>query len=413
MSGKYGSVVILSKSSEEAQDDEEQRTPTPRTPLKQIDPNILFSPTNNPNQTLFSPYLKTPNMAVKSQQLVRKAENSTPIREFKIQKELTKLRVGKLNMFPNVFSSFASTTCPEDDVVSSDEEEEQKSRKKKKVSPHYFNIVMEKCDGQLGELIKNHADESGKLSLSVVKAISFQLLFALSIAQEIGFQHNDMHERNILYKKLPNSATEKKGIAFFEKIDNDECVWLVDCDFILKIADYGLSRIENEDVAEINSGNVFHSDAFNSDLERVKEILTKRLKLSAECSEEDGQLFSSLKRSIKLNCGVTAKSLLAHEFFDSMQSTSISDLSNYHKYYGAKHPKRKETLGESLKKLNPRNSLTRLPITPEKETSKPLSPKPATPLVSTSTSTFTLPPLSSTQSPIPVRSRKARRRIVK
>ncbi|EFC49734.1 predicted protein [Naegleria gruberi] len=362
MSGKYGSVIILSKenekNNEQSNADSEsggERTPTPRTPLKNIDPNVLFSPSNatsNALNSLFSPSFKTPNIAVKSQQIVKKQENCTPIREFKIQKELTKMRVGKLNLFPNVFSSFSSTTCPEDDLYddetdSEEEEMEQPKRKKKQTScPHYFNIMMEKCDGGIVDLIQENSI-NGKVSLSFAKSIAFQLIFALAIAESIGFQHNDMHERNVLYKKLPKS--DKKGIAFFEKIEQDEYIWLIECNFMLKIADYGLSRIQKEDGEEIESGNIFHSNAFNSDLDRVKEILTKRIKLDSSTStKEDTKLFSDLKRSIKSSSGTSAKDLLLHEFFDSLRLDDESKINNdhqlvtdYHTYYGAKHEKRR------------------------------------------------------------------------
>ncbi|KAG2393467.1 hypothetical protein C9374_006998 [Naegleria lovaniensis] len=422
MSGKFGSVVILSKDQESTANDGE-RTPTPRTPLKNIDPNILFSPPaiqlntantkNNTNHSenappFFSPYLKTPNMAVKSQQMVRKAENSTPIREFKIQKELTKMRVGKLNLFPNVFSSFASTTSPEEDIDSSHEESCQPKQKKRKNSSsslyHYFNIVMEKCDGGLVDLVhQSYSSSSGcKIPLSVAKAISFQLLFALSIAEEIGFQHNDMHERNVLYKKLPITTPLKKGIAFYDQIDDCDYVWLVECDFVLKIADYGLSRIRSDDGEEIESGNVFHSEAFNNDLERVKEILSKRIKLDTDTKSKDSKLFSDLKRSIKV--GVSAKSLLLHEFFDDIRKEVSQDGSlegideSYHQYFGAKHPKRKQQM----------NMIKSMRLSPSKPP-LPHHEAPPSPLIELNTSSMSVLG-ESEEEMVPVRTRRAFKR---
>ncbi|KAF0983932.1 hypothetical protein FDP41_007847 [Naegleria fowleri] len=427
MSGKFGSVVILSKDQETANDSSNgERTPTPRTPLKNIDPNVLFSPpvamnstattttkNNTENAPFFSPYLKTPNMAVKSQQVVRKTENSTPIREFKIQKELTKMRVGKLNLFPNVFSSFASTTSPEEDIHSSNDEEEEsyqpKQKKRKNSSSplyHYFNIVMEKCDGELVDLIHDSCKTTsgGKIPVSIAKAISFQLLFALSIAEEIGFQHNDIHERNVLYKKLPLTTPQKKGIAFYDRIDDRDYVWLVDCDFVLKIADYGLSRIRIDDGEEIESGNVFHSEAFNNDLERVKEILTKRIKLDTDAKSKDSKLFSDLKRNIKV--GVSAKSLLLHEFFEDIRKDASEDLTpslefeideSYHQYFGAKHPKRKQKMNKI--KVPPSKPLQR--ETPNET--------PASPSIVLNTSSISAL-VDSEEENVPVKSRRAFKR---
>ncbi|KAL9656002.1 hypothetical protein ABK040_007623 [Willaertia magna] len=348
------------------------------TTTNNVDNNLEITPTT-PKQQGFQ--LFSPNVAIKTQQMTKKSIAITPIREYKIQKELTKLAVGKINLFPSVVDYFQSISCPEDDLNDEENNENQKKRKrssKQEQQVGYFNIIMEKADGNLTELIKKYNTNKTKkgnckLPIVIVQNILFQILFALHVAQSLcKFQHNDMHIGNILFKYLPcitkKEEIKRDGIAFFEIFNNKEYIWITKCDFVIKIADYGLSRIYSKEEDEIIHSGKGHNGGsdFNQciDLEKLKEIMQSKLVIDSslcETREEKEMLksYSDLKRMIKAHCGVQPKDLLQHEFFNSLKVLSTTttgmsvsgkdddnndELIRYYHYYGSNHPKREENI---------------------------------------------------------------------
>ena len=260
--------------------------------------------------------------------------------------------------------------------------------------------------------------ENGKLLLEDGRAIAFQLLFALSIAADIGFQHNDLHDKNVMYKKLPVSAPPKQGIAFIDRIEDVDYVWFIKCDFILKVADYGLSRITLAGGEDIGTGKLAHSKEFNTDLDRVKEIITK-LKFEKNVIAPELDNFRELKSNVG-RIGVSTKDILLFDFFKPqlLEDVDPSKLSLYHQYFGAKHPKRKQkrtSLSRSTSTLISSASTT---ITTSTSNNTPHSEKTTTTEIESNTNTTPVAPqlLNSSftldsEEEIPVKVRRGRKTL--
>lgn len=102
-----------------------------------------------------------------------------------------------------------------------------------------YYVLYEKIKGiSLKEYIATiNSEEQYKYLLSYI----LQILLSLEIAQrEIGFVHYDLHSENIMLKKLDKVET----ISY--KIDGK--TYIVETDAIPTIIDYGMSRIEYENV---------------------------------------------------------------------------------------------------------------------------------------------------------------------
>jgi len=121
-----------------------------------------------------------------------------------------------------------------------------------------------------------------QLSLYDYKCILFQILFALHIAQkEYEFVHNDLHAKNILLMNREKSE--------YLKICDGDNTWFTS-GYVVKITDFGLSRIKLPDSRIIYNKNKPESHIFSqcTDIDSVFSIFDniQILEDSWWCSEE-------------------------------------------------------------------------------------------------------------------------------
>ncbi|KYR02348.1 putative protein kinase [Tieghemostelium lacteum] len=166
-------------------------------------------------------------------------------------------------------------------------------------------------------------------SLSRLKSLLFQVIYAISIAQkELEFNHNDLHAGNILLQAFP---TDKKYIVyqdwFYKDEDSQEKIykhWVVS-DFIVKISDFGLSRIRMPDSNNIiyNHKNP-NSKNFNPSVDLasfVKSLSSLKINdINDPVNAKDKKLLSNLKKKLQMTFAYT---MLNHPFFSSLTNAPV------------------------------------------------------------------------------------------
>jgi serine/threonine protein kinase len=124
--------------------------------------------------------------------------------------------------------------------------------------------VLEYCDTTLDK-------QREQLSLRQLKSIAFQLIYALHVAQgENEFAHLDLHMKNVLLQTLDAS----------DAIEYDVGGRVHRCDsFMVKIADFGLSRITLDDGRVIFNDRQQMGDFFDTckrtDIEQIEAHLAR------------------------------------------------------------------------------------------------------------------------------------------
>ncbi len=124
--------------------------------------------------------------------------------------------------------------------------------------------VLEYCDTTLDK-------QREHLSLRQLKSIAFQLIYALHVAQgENEFAHLDLHMKNVLLQTLDAS----------DAIEYDVGGRVHRCDsFMVKIADFGLSRITLDDGRVIYNDRQQMGDFFDTckrtDIEQIETHLAR------------------------------------------------------------------------------------------------------------------------------------------
>ena len=96
----------------------------------------------------------------------------------------------------------------------------------------FYYIVMEKCDEDLSKLIKRN---EGGLSDEIIKNILLQLNEAFKIMHSKNIIHRDLKPQNILLKHISEN------------------------EFIIKVADFGLSRVFDNEKFSTNLGSPGYS----------------------------------------------------------------------------------------------------------------------------------------------------------
>eukprot|EP01130_Rhizamoeba_saxonica_P011756 TRINITY_DN4890_c0_g1_i1.p1 TRINITY_DN4890_c0_g1~~TRINITY_DN4890_c0_g1_i1.p1 ORF type:complete len:359 (-),score=76.03 TRINITY_DN4890_c0_g1_i1:58-1134(-) len=108
----------------------------------------------------------------------------------------------------------------------------------------YIHYIMECADHTL--------EETKLLPLNLYRSIVFQVLFAIYVAQtELQFVHNDLHLKNILLKDTEETITLSKG----------EKSWYI-TKYLVKIADFGLSRLQSKRGVVLYDVNNKYSEGF-------------------------------------------------------------------------------------------------------------------------------------------------------
>ncbi len=170
----------------------------------------------------------------------------------------------------------------------------------------FMNYVLRKA----GEPLVTFAKQ--KIELSQYKSILFQVLYFLYEAQtKFEFIHHDLHAKNILIQLDKNTTTYSFND---KKYVNREGV-------VVKITDYGISRIQIPETKEVIYNTAIGSDSFTPsvDLIKVKDSIGK-LKLNWPLnSEKDEKELTMIKKIMgKDYSSVNWNSLLGSPFFDSM-----------------------------------------------------------------------------------------------
>eukprot|EP01126_Amoeba_proteus_P015304 TRINITY_DN16875_c0_g1_i1.p1 TRINITY_DN16875_c0_g1~~TRINITY_DN16875_c0_g1_i1.p1 ORF type:complete len:191 (-),score=26.06 TRINITY_DN16875_c0_g1_i1:264-836(-) len=171
-----------------------------------------------------------------------------------------------------------------------------------------------------------------EMTLSQFRSILFQVLFALYVAQkEYEFVHNDLHRKNILLVQPENDME-------YMEFRDGEVTWYV-VGHVVKITDFGLSRIRMDDQRIICDTKMAGSSSFDPvrDVEQVFSEFSK-IKIQPnswapdediETFQRDGMNFKEIKsKVIKKNkddwmdlrkgqrrLGFTLKELIHHPFF--------------------------------------------------------------------------------------------------
>jgi len=207
----------------------------------------------------------------------------------------------------------------------------------------YMNLVLERADESLRNFLhkRDHV-----LSEPTFKVIIFQILFALHCAQKkYQFVHNDLHFDNIMikYTKTVNAwnfAVEKtrtlspsiivhksnlemtptKSIKVNEKKEDFSTVYVCNEPFLIKLTDFGKSRISLDQDTVIYNPKLSPFFDPRIDLDKLHQEL-KKIKVQDE-SEHSGELLKDFKR--KLNKVIDISQLLTHEYFDSLKATADS-----------------------------------------------------------------------------------------
>jgi serine/threonine protein kinase len=244
-----------------------------------------------------SPFkFSSPNIALKTQFITKPKDLSdTSYRELLIFQELTKLKEDcSIPGFIGIYDWFKTQG-------NLDEREENP----------YMNLILEKADITLKKYLSN---QNYQISCDEYKNILFQILYALSFSQDkCQFMHHDLHLDNIMLKYLPKE-NQKTKFKF------EETNFFIKTNYLIKITDFGLSRItntlSNEVIFHPKKGYFFDSSV---DVNQIGMEFKKIKIIWKEDELEEKTVLSNLKR--KMNKNITnATELLSHPFFDSLKN---------------------------------------------------------------------------------------------
>ena len=176
----------------------------------------------------------------------------------------------------------------------------------------YVDFVLEYADARLDE-----AARRGDVDLRGYREIVFQLLWALCVAeQEMRFVHRDMHLRNVLLQR----PARRTLVSY---TDDDGRTWWTRT-WIVKISDFGLSRIELDDGTVVANPREPLSEAYtpHTDYESLLANL-KGLKISdwADTPDSARSDVASFKRALGKACSnmTSIRPLLNHKLFDPLR----------------------------------------------------------------------------------------------
>ena len=176
----------------------------------------------------------------------------------------------------------------------------------------YVDFVLEYADARLDE-----AARRGDVDLRGYREIVFQLLWALCVAeQEMRFVHRDMHLRNVLLQR----PARRTLVSY---TDDDGHTWWTRT-WIVKISDFGLSRIELDDGTVVANPREPLSEAYtpHTDYESLLANL-KGIKISdwADATDTARSDVASFKRALSKACTnmTSIRPLLQHKLFDPLR----------------------------------------------------------------------------------------------
>ncbi|KAH3759461.1 non-specific serine/threonine protein kinase [Pelomyxa schiedti] len=186
---------------------------------------------------------------------------------------------------------------------------------KVKRQQQFISFVLELADVPLSDV--------KTLPLLSYQQICFQLVWAIYIAQkETEFVHWDLHSGNILLKKQPDTLFKYK--------DRKGNTWYTS-GWVVKITDFGLSRIKMENGEIIFNRKQPFSEVFKRD-EDIESILRDLSKISIsewENKTSDQAVLTSFKKALrKAALSGSLYKVLMHEFFEPLHSKPENFTSN-------------------------------------------------------------------------------------
>ena len=283
MYGKYASVYAATVVS----------SPSPFTPNTITDDIFsIATPTKRIN-------FQSPNVMVKVQVNKQyKNANNICLREMDVNRTLVTTLGQKCNNFVRMYAAQNTNTGIEEDE-----------------GENHMIYVMERADESLREYISRQRKQKSGVTPGFLKSCLLQLLFVLHLAQtSCEFQHNDLHFKNVLLKKLKDNVT---ACAFHAH----DRIYLTRERYMVKIADFGLSRIK------LPNGNVVYNEKTGDNFMESHDlnemyIELKSLKINWKDIEDKEQRaveqskFNAFKRLMAK--GIYGPGhLLKHEYFDS------------------------------------------------------------------------------------------------
>lgn len=260
--------------------------------------------------------LGTPAVALKSQMISSPADiNDQSYNELVIYKVVSYLRLPNFVHMKEWFKT--RDLLHEDSTAGGGDDDENSSNEKWadfEEPSQYMNYILERADLSLRDLVK----QKRSLQLSLMRNILFQVCYALHVAQTLcNFGHNDLHFKNVLLKNRP---ADVKGYLY--SLGDDS--WLVDCEYVVKINDFGLSTITLPDGREVcnKRSGTFGMFLPHRDLQKIHEEL-RGLQLTGGTLQERKQ-WISLRKTMSRMC--TPLDILSHPFFDCMrQRDTVED----------------------------------------------------------------------------------------
>lgn len=321
-------------------------SPSPHTPGNQITEAIFATPKKRLK-------FQSPNVMIKVQANTKyKDKNNICIREMNIN---SALNAALGNQCPNFIRMYAVRNTNSGIVEETEEEDDEpvrarnNKRKRDESDEHvpHFIYVMEKADETLRDFVSRMTKNESGVTPNFIRSCLFQLFYVLHMAQTTcEFQHNDLHFKNVLLKKLKNTsntcAFHLNGKTF---VSTEE--------YLVKLADFGLSRVKlpngsivyNERIGDMFSDTV-DIQSVHTQLKSVKvkwDVVENKDERTAQQS-----LFSKLKREMSKGLSGPGQ-LLKHEFFNPMIVSDCDSLSGGVLHFGDKHSSNeKENFRESI-----------------------------------------------------------------
>lgn len=179
----------------------------------------------------------------------------------------------------------------------------------------YVDLVLEFAESRLNDVAR-----APGLSLREFKEVAFQLVWAIAAGQrsDVQFVHRDLHTKNVLLQRC-----SAEGAAEFV---GDGSVWYA-CFWVVKISDFGLSRILLADGSVVANPKDPMASLFTREkdiesiIEDLKSVGVADWTTGRADEKEQRALMRSFMRELRKaakGC-CTLRSVLSHSFFDELQ----------------------------------------------------------------------------------------------
>jgi hypothetical protein len=131
-------------------------------------------------------------------------------------------------------------------------------------SYEYVYRIFDLYENDISQIFKEFAEKEKEKFKLLFKGLIFQVVYALYCADEwFGFKHNDLHEKNILIKKIKeNDFDTDSHLFYFDGILKFD-IKHKDCPYIVKIIDFDKSSINKpnyfiNEIKDLNKRNLLN-----------------------------------------------------------------------------------------------------------------------------------------------------------